>query len=171
MKKLLYIGYVLTICSCGSAQTESVSESESTVSTVNINKKEVSSIKIGSLEVTTEETYQTWDGAHKACADLGEGWRLPTLDELNIIYQNKAKIGGFNDSIGAVYYWSLKEDSDDWGLVFDLSEQDHGVLDVMWGSQLKDDYAFVRAVRGPYVYGVIDADMLKRRGLDSWEQE
>ena len=46
-----------------------------------------------------------WDEAMKACADLGDGWRLPTKEELNILYENKDKIGGFDSN----YYWSSTE--------------------------------------------------------------
>lgn len=45
-----------------------------------------------------------WDDAVKACTDLGEGWRLPTKDELNAMYE-QLSIGGFADS----YYWSSTE--------------------------------------------------------------
>jgi len=37
------------------------------------------------------------DDAQKACEALGDGWRLPTPFELNILYKNKVKIGGFID--------------------------------------------------------------------------
>ena len=30
-----------------------------------------------------------WHDANKACNALGKGWRLPTKDELNTLYQNK----------------------------------------------------------------------------------
>lgn len=33
-----------------------------------------------------------WDDAKEACAKLGQGWRLPTIDELKIMFQNKDKI-------------------------------------------------------------------------------
>ena len=33
-----------------------------------------------------------WDDAMKACADLGDGWRLPTKDELNLLYENRIKL-------------------------------------------------------------------------------
>ena len=47
----------------------------------------------------------SWDNAQIACSQLGFGWRLPTNDELNLLFQNKAKIGGFkNDG-----YWSSVE--------------------------------------------------------------
>ena len=45
----------------------------------------------------------TWDEAKEACEALGEGWRLPTKNELNEIYKNR--VGGF-----ANYgYWSSTE--------------------------------------------------------------
>ena len=43
--------------------------------------------------------------ASEACESLGEGWRLPSKEELNILYQNKKKIGGFAKEI----YWSSSE--------------------------------------------------------------
>jgi hypothetical protein len=46
-----------------------------------------------------------WNDAKEACAELGDGWRLPTKDELNILYHNKDKIGGFAGYI----YWSSTE--------------------------------------------------------------
>ena len=46
-----------------------------------------------------------WDKAKKACANLGDSWRLPTKDELNLIYENKNVVGGFANS----YYWSSTE--------------------------------------------------------------
>jgi len=94
MKKLLYLGIVLMLASCGS-------------STLNVDGREVSTIKIHYLEVITEdlEGRYTWDDAMKACADLGDGWRLPTKDELDLLYDNKEKIGG-----GAKNnYWSSTE--------------------------------------------------------------
>ncbi len=56
-------------------------------------EKNSSTIKIGNLEVMTEDLGRmTWDDAKEACANLGDGWRLPTKDELNILYENKHKI-------------------------------------------------------------------------------
>ena len=43
-----------------------------------------------------------WDDAKKACEALGEGWRLPTIDELKFLYLNKNEIRGFGDRS----YWS-----------------------------------------------------------------
>ena len=94
MKKLLYLGIVLILGSCGS-------------STVNVDGREVSTIKIGNLEVMTEDLGRmNWYEAKKACKNLGDGWRLPTKDELNLLFQNSGKIGGFAN----VHYWSSTED-------------------------------------------------------------
>ena len=47
----------------------------------------------------------TWEKAKAKCYRLGKGWRLPTKDELNVMYKNKNRIGGFADN----YYWSSTE--------------------------------------------------------------
>ena len=53
---------------------------------------------------------QNWNDAIAKCNKLGEGWRLPTLDELNKLYNNKDKIGGFKDSyFDNANYWSSTE--------------------------------------------------------------
>ena len=47
--------------------------------------------------------------ARKACKKLGYGWRLPTKDELNLLYKNKYKICGFEDfAYRSSTYWSGK---------------------------------------------------------------
>jgi len=52
--------------------------------------------KIGKLEVMTEDLGKmSWTDATKACRELGEGWRLPTREELTTLYENKDVIGGF----------------------------------------------------------------------------
>ena len=71
-------------------------------------------VKIGSLEIMTEDLGKmNWLEAKQACVDLGDGWRLPTIDELNVLYINKDKVGGFSRN----FYWSSKEDYYDsaWG--------------------------------------------------------
>jgi hypothetical protein len=68
-------------------------------------------IQIGNLEIAQNDfpiqmSYDGFFSAKKAFAELGDNWRLPTKDELNILYQNQAKIGGFKES----NYWSSSED-------------------------------------------------------------
>lgn len=106
MKTLLsFLGIILMLASCGS------NESETALSTVNVNGREVSTVKIGNLGVMTEDLGQmNWDDAMKACSGVNsafntDGWRLPTKDELNVLYENKDKIGGSAD----YDYWSSTE--------------------------------------------------------------
>ena len=52
----------------------------------------------------------TWNDAMKACADLGDGWRLPTRLELLLMHINQYELNGF----AYVNYWSSTEvDSND----------------------------------------------------------
>jgi len=64
-------------------------------------------IIIGNLEVAQNDfpRKMNWDDAKIDCKRLGIGWRLPTKGELNIIYQNKSKIGDFENN----FYWSSTE--------------------------------------------------------------
>ena len=61
-------------------------------------------IRIGKLEVAQFDfpKYMFWVEAVDACKALGSGWRLPTKSELNLLYKNMNKIGGFAPE----GYWS-----------------------------------------------------------------
>ena len=58
------------------------------------------SIRIGNLEVSQNDfpREMNFGEAERACYKLLKGWRLPTREELNILYQNKNKIGGFKNT-------------------------------------------------------------------------
>ena len=58
----------------------------------------------------TDLEKMNWDEAMKACADLGDGWRLPTRLELLLMYNNQDKLGGFANN----YYWSSSEFDNDY---------------------------------------------------------
>tara|TARA_B110000879_G_scaffold100721_1_gene136498 strand:+ start:10 stop:423 length:414 start_codon:yes stop_codon:yes gene_type:complete len=63
---------------------------------LSINVFAQSTVKIDDLEVMTKDLGKmNWEEAKKACKNLGDGWRLPSLDELNLIYENKEMFGGF----------------------------------------------------------------------------
>jgi len=64
--------------------------------------------KIGNLEIAQHDFPETmsYNDAKLACAILGKGWRLPTKKELNSLYHNRDKIGGFANN----HYWSSTED-------------------------------------------------------------
>ena len=56
-----------------------------------------------------------WDSGSQYCADLQahghHDWRVPTKGELNVLFQNRAAIGGFNEpgSHPAGWYWSSSQ--------------------------------------------------------------
>ena len=66
--------------------------------------------QLNNIEVARNDfkNVQTWNDAIAKCKGLGEGWRLPTKDELNKLFNNKKKIGGFKDGLSD-YYWSVSE--------------------------------------------------------------
>jgi hypothetical protein len=76
---------------------------------VEVNLKFIIGIPItfGNLEVAQYDfpDIMTWYDAKIDCAKLGNGWRLPIKDELNILYKNKDKIRGFAGGS----YWSSTE--------------------------------------------------------------
>ncbi|MBL0202382.1 MAG: DUF1566 domain-containing protein [Chitinophagaceae bacterium] len=63
--------------------------------------------RLGNIEIAEKDfpNKLSWDKAKEACAELGNGWRLPTKDELNEMYKNRVAIGGF--TLGG--YWSSTE--------------------------------------------------------------
>ena len=79
-----------------------------------------------------------WSEAIRACNELGSGWRLPTKEELNAMYEqlHKKGQGGFTETC----YWSSMEyDSyDAWGLWF---------TNGLATNYNKGDKGYVRAVR------------------------
>jgi hypothetical protein len=94
-------------------------------------------IRIGRLEVAQYDfpEYMTWSQAVKSCKALESGWRLPTKSELNLLYKNKDKIGGFGPEV----YWSRsdKDEENAWGQSFDGGSSDY----------YKGNLSPVRAVR------------------------
>ena len=109
------------------------------------------SIKLGNL-VVAESSFpkqMNWTDAKKACAALGNGWRLPTKYELEILNKNKDKIGGFTNGV----YWSSTD-----GFIFFAWQQAFLVANqsntnyLPSGSSawsLKYGTCNVRAIRGP----------------------
>lgn len=89
----------------------------------------------------------TYLEADKAVKELGDGWRIPTLEELRLMYKNKDKIGGFcTEDYGSDYpdwYWSSSENRVN-------SSHVHGVRfsdgDEYWGPK-DDDRLSCRPVR------------------------
>ena len=96
---------------CGANKSDSTisNESDNPSSIVNVNGKEVSIIKINNLEIMTEDLVaMEWPEANEACKKLENGWRLPSLEELEILHKNRKEIGGFVED----HYWSSTESKD-----------------------------------------------------------
>jgi len=61
-------------------------------------------VKIDNLEVTQNDFQKeiNWFESNDITIKLGDGWRLPNKEELNLLFTNKDKIGGFKSKA----YWS-----------------------------------------------------------------
>jgi hypothetical protein len=99
------------------------------------------SLRVGEIEVAEFDFPDALnlEDAKNACLNLGEGWRLPTKEELNLLYMNKEIIGNF----GKIrYYWSStpgRKGDNVWGQNFNNGKQyDDGIF---------NNYNYVRAVR------------------------
>jgi hypothetical protein len=77
-----------------------------------------------------------WEDAKKVCEDLGDGWRLPTREELHFMWINRRTVGDFANN----YYWSYSEvnSKSAWYQDFSTGRQ---------SNNYKNDICYVRAVR------------------------
>ena len=86
-----------------------------------------------------------WKDAMSACAGLGNGWRLPTREELMAMYEQlyKQGKGNFKDT----WYWSRSKGFSDfaWGVNFSNGFVSSDYLSLNGFG--KSDYYQVRAVR------------------------
>lgn len=85
----------------------------------------------GLVAAPTDLGELSWNNAKKACATLTlngySDWRLPSREELNSLYENRSKIGGFGY---LNWYWSSAEYDDyfAWGQGFnDAGAQNYGL--------------------------------------------
>jgi hypothetical protein len=93
-----------------------------------------------SLEVMKTDLGQmNWDDARKACEKLGDGWRLPTIQELYFMYNNRDEIGDFVKDQNSYYWSSTRLGAAAW--YFSFSDgYSNGIF-------FKDYMLYVRAVR------------------------
>jgi hypothetical protein len=78
-----------------------------------------------------------WFTATQICSELGLGWRLPTIEELFVMRENKEVIGGFNKYT----YWSSDDESFGRAYILRFGDGFKGSDD------MNNDYYFVRAVK------------------------
>lgn len=91
----------------------------------------------------------SWKEALAYAGNLNEhgfrDWRLPTKDELDVLFKNSAAIGGFDDSslYPGGWYWTSSEDSASAAWRQRFSDGRQNILN-------KDKSAAVRCVRSPH---------------------
>ena len=75
-------------------------------------------VKIDNLEIAQHDFPEkmNWEEALDACINLGNGWRLPTKKELNLLYKNKELI---TNNIFS-QFWCSQDQNDDfaWYIFF-----------------------------------------------------
>ena len=146
MKKFFAILLVTLLTSCGGSSSSEPAEATEQLAALEPPKSKTDykniigqPIKIGNLEIAQYDfpDRMNWNDAKKACAALGDGWRLPTYKELNILYQNKVAIGGFEFN----NYWSSTE------LAIDTGAWDQSFIIGNYNDSNKDNLKYFRAVR------------------------
>jgi len=75
--------------------------------TLEIFSNKLNNIEIAQFDLSDEVT---WYNAKRECKELGKGWRLPTKDELEDMYNNRDLIGNFIHT----NYWSSSSFSSDY---------------------------------------------------------
>lgn len=108
-------------------------------------------VMIGDLYVQTKDISNErldWKSVKLLCENSTAGnfndWRLPTIEELAVIYNNKRAIGNFSDSI------SENKVTDNWYFSSSLNGNYPNVLDFRTGQQGQSDLSakhYARAVR------------------------
>jgi len=113
MKKFLVIALLFAACGgkkekATEPKTEPVADTpKTTVVTPPANSVLATTIKIGKIEVAGVDFdhLMVWDQAVAACKELGDGWRLPTPEEQQLMYKNKDSLGKFTSDL----YWNSFE--------------------------------------------------------------
>ena len=89
--------------------SNSINNDEIKLNKINISYRDIigNIVKLDNLEIA-ENDYPNklkWVDAKTVCRNMRDGWRLPTKEELNLLYINKNLIPNLNDNI----YWTSTE--------------------------------------------------------------
>ena len=146
MNKLIIILIIVTLTNCKGSEDSNNIKVENSSSKNNIVGD---AFKIGDLEVAQFDFHErmNWEDALKACKTLGDGWKLPSKEEMDFIYQNKDAISGLNltstaDPNYGGGYWTSTE--------YEYDPQGAWVQDFHnggFGGVVKEAKYHVRAVR------------------------
>jgi hypothetical protein len=100
MKKLILILFLATIYSCNKSQTTSSQEEK---------KIEIRSMKIGDFEVMLNQNdVMSWYDAKQYEKSLGNGWRLPTKEEFELLKTNQPTLNSKRSLINGGYWVSTE---------------------------------------------------------------
>ena len=108
MKKLLVIAILLSACSGGNKSKPAATDTAAApVIKAPENPITGTPKKLGEIEIAEKDFTEpmVWDQAKAACEGLGNGWRLPSKEELSEIYGKKDSIGGFESDV----YWTSSD--------------------------------------------------------------
>ena len=81
-----------------------------------------------------------WLEAKLRCEEIGEGWRLPTISELEEIFERKENFEFANYGYGA--YWSIEEINENQSLAFSGVDVEGTTI-----TELKEAEFYIRAVK------------------------
>ena len=93
-----------------------------------------------------------WKTAMQYAAELDahghDDWKIPTIGELKVLFENRSKIGGFDKSKGHTdkWYWSSEQAaaSEDFALIQSFDEKNHETCDdpENWDERIYDNSVF-----------------------------
>ena len=68
--------------------------------------------------MSTSQTQKKWDDAKAWCAQLGRGWRLPSRDELRVIFNKKSELNAHLEANGYTHiagwwHWTSESEGSD----------------------------------------------------------
>lgn len=116
MKRLITFLLLIVLISCGTSLEPKLEAPKNNNDYKNIIGNP---IKIDKLEVAQYDfpKEMNWDDAKMNCDSLGNDWRMPNKDELELLFQYKDRIGAFNGN----WYWSSTLDNNEnaWMQAFD----------------------------------------------------
>ncbi len=77
-----------------------VIKNDKKLSHLTLNTYILDSLEIASADLDSE---YSWNYASEKCKQIGDGWRLPNLDELKLIFKKRKEIGGLKKN---EKYWT-----------------------------------------------------------------
>lgn len=114
--KILVLGFIISVIVILAYLVFGIIQEKEKANTVNIIKDSsnrnykhliTNTYKLKGLEIANADfdSAYNWEDAKNICKGLGEGWRLPDINELKMLFENRKKIGGFKPE----KYWTGDE--------------------------------------------------------------